>query len=164
MTIDPRVSALCAEYGIVIVDGRSYPGIRETRAVVTMHKILQAKGEDHFRMILSTVAETSNNAAYLDKYLLWTVSDLIETFQVLVETRTSEWLEVFDAAPVGELQYIARRLKHQRFALVGMLTERVVKHFGPTFDAPVSHAPKGQATVPLLPGQYELFDEKRTAA
>lgn len=162
--IDPRVSSLCAEYGLTIVDGRSYPGIRETRAVFTMEKILRVKGEDHFRLVLSTVAETNNNAAYLDKYLFHAVSDLVETFQALVETRTSEWLEVFDAAPVGELQYIARSLKHQRFALVGMLTERVVRHFGPTFDAPIRHDAKVQATVPLLPGQYELFDEKRTAA
>ncbi|MGN6779350.1 hypothetical protein [Rhizobium sp.] len=164
MTIDPRVSTLCAEYRIRIVDGRSYPGIRETRAVFTMDKILRLKGEEHFRMVLSTVAETENNSAYLDKFLFWAVSDLVDTFQELVETRTSEWLVVFDGAPVGELQYIARRLKHQRFALVGMLTERVVKHFGPTFDAPVRTEPKVQSTIPLLPGQYDLFEEKRTAA
>lgn len=162
--IDQRVSTLCQEYGITIVDGRAYPGIRETRAVVTMDRILSAKGEDHFRMVLSTVAETENNAAYLDKYLFWAISDLVETFVAIVEARTSEWLEVFDAAPVGELQYIARRLRHQRFALVGMLTERVVRHFGPTLDAPTSSGPRVQGTVPMLPGQFELFDEKRTAA
>lgn len=141
--IDPRVQALCSEYGITIVDGRSYPGIRETRAVTTMERILSSKGEDHFRMVLATVAETENNQGYLDKYLWWAVSDLVETFGEIVEQQTSEWLNAFDAAPVAELQYIARRLKHQRFALVGMLTERIVRRFGPNA------------------GQGDLFDDRR---
>jgi hypothetical protein len=144
--IDELVKSLCSEYGIRIVDGRSYPGIRETRAVTTMQKILNAKGEGHFRMVLSTVAETENNAAYLDKYLFWAVSDLVETFSHIIEAKPSEWLEAFDAAPVGELQYIARPLKHQRYALVGMLAERVMIKFGP-------HA-----------GQADLFDDRRKAA
>lgn len=144
--IDPRVSQLCDEYGIRIIDGRSYPGIRETRAVTTMDRILQAKGEDHFRMVLSTVAETENNAGYLDKYLWWAVSDLVEAFAHIIEARPTEWLEAFDAAPVGELQFIARPLKHQRYALVGMLAERVMIKFGP-------HA-----------GQADLFSDRRKVA
>jgi hypothetical protein len=143
---DDRVSQLCEEYGIRIVDGRSYPGIRETRAVTTMDKILRAKGEDHFRMVLSTLAETENNAGYLDKYLWWAVSDLVETFAHIIEAKPTEWLEAFDAAPVGELQYIARPLKHQRYALVGMLAERVMIKFGPNA------------------GQADLFDDRRKAA
>ncbi|WP_025199094.1 hypothetical protein [Brucella sp. BO2] len=146
MTVDPRIPDLCAEYGITIVDGRSYPGIRETRAVVTMSRIIQAKGEDHFRMVLSTVAETENNCGYIDKYLLWAVSDLVTVCNSIVENRPIEWLECFDAAPVAQLQYIARQLPHQRFALVGMLFERVVRRFGPNA------------------AQGDLFDEKRMAA
>lgn len=143
--IDPRVSTLCTEYGIVIVDGRAYPGIRETRAVVTMDRILSSKGEDHFRMVLSTVAETENNQGYIDKHLLWAVSDLVETYSLIVEEKTSEWLECFDAAPVGELQVVSKRLRHQRFALVGMIAERVVRRFGPNA------------------GQGDLFDDRRAA-
>lgn len=129
--IDQRVYSLCEEYGITIVDGRAYPGIRETRAVVTMDRILSAKGEDHFRMVLSTVAETENNAAYLDKYLFWAVSDLVDAYGRLIEEEPTKWLEMFDAAPVGELQVVARKLAHQRYAIVGMLAERVVRTFGP---------------------------------
>lgn len=143
--IDPRVSTLCQEYGITIVDGRAYPGIRETRAVVTMDRILIAKGEDHFRMVLSTVAETENNQGYIDKHLLWAVSDLVETYSLIVEEKPSEWLECFDAAPVGELQVVSKRLRHQRFALVGMIAERVVRRFGPNA------------------GQGDLFDDRRAA-
>lgn len=134
--IDPRVSTLCTEYGITIVDGRAYPSIRETRAVTTMERILNARGEDHFRMVLITLAETENNAAYLDKYLWWAVSDLVEVYSHLVEAQPSEWLKAFDAAPVGELQYIARPLKHQRYALVGMLAERITIAFGPRATQP----------------------------
>lgn len=140
---DPRVSSLCSEYQIRIVDGRAYPGIRETRAVTTMDRILNSKGEDHLRMVLSTVAETENNQGYIDKHLLWAVSDLVGACHSVVEARPIEWLECFDAAPVAELQYIAKRLPHQRFALVGMLYERVVRKFGPNA------------------AQGDLFDDRR---
>lgn len=159
--IDPRVPSLCDEYGLRIVDGRSYPGIRETRAVFTMDKILRLKGEGHFRMVLSTVAETENNAGEIDKYLLSAISDLVERFNFLIEARTSEWLMVFDAAPIGELQFIARKVRHQRFALVGMLTERIVRYFGPTFDTPSDHKPITKGAIPMIPGQFELFDERK---
>jgi len=129
--IDPRVSALCVEYGIEIIDGRAYPDIRQTRAVVTMERILRSRGEAHFRMVMSTVAETENNQGMIDQFLLWSVSDLIEACAKIVENQPSDWLEMFDAIPVGELQYIARNLKRQRSALVGMLFERVVRRFGP---------------------------------
>ncbi len=143
--IDPRVYSVCAEYSLKIVDGRSYPGIRETRAVFTMDKILRAKGEAHFRMVLSTVAETENNQGYIDKHLLWAVSDLVEAYSGIVEHQTSEWLECFDAAPVAELQVVAKSLPHQRFALVGMIAERIVRRFGPNA------------------GQGDLFDDRRAA-
>lgn len=143
--IDPRVYSICEEYGIRIVDGRSYPGIRETRAVVTLDRILASKGEDHFRYVLSTVAETENNQGYIDKHLLWAVSDLVEQYRHIVDAMPTEWLETFDRAPVGELQVVSKPLKHQRFALVGMLAERVVRRFGPNA------------------GQGDLFDERRAA-
>jgi hypothetical protein len=143
---DPRVSKLCEEYGIRIVDGRSYPGIRETRAVVTMERILLSKGEAHTRLVLSTVAETENNQAYIDKYLLWAVSDLVDAYRDIVERSASDWLSCFDKAPVAELQVVAKALPHQRYALVGMLAERVARQFGPNA------------------GQGELFDERRRPA
>jgi hypothetical protein len=144
--IDPRVISICQENRITIVDGRSYPGIRETRAVSTLDRILTSKGEDHFRMVLTTVAETDNNQGYIDKHLLWAVSDLVETYAAIVEAKTTEWLECFDAAPVGELQVVSKGLRHQRYALVGMIAERVVKQFGPNA------------------GQGDLFDDRRRRA
>lgn len=143
--IDQRVYSICEEYGLRIVDGRSYPGIRETRAVGTLDKILTAGGEDHFRLVISTVVETENNQGYIDKYLLFAVSDLVEKFRAIIEATPTEWLECFDRAPVGELQVVAKGIGNQRISLVAMLSERVVRRFGPNA------------------GQGDLFDERRAA-
>ncbi len=97
-------------------------------------------------MVLSTVAETENNQGYIDKHLLWAVSDLVEAYREIVEYQTTDWLECFDAAPVAELQVVAKSLAHQRFALVGMIAERIVRRFGPNA------------------GQGDLFDDRRSAA
>lgn len=144
--IDQRVYDVCEEFGVTIVDGRSYPGIRETRAIATMDKILQKPGYDHFRIVMMTVAETENNQGYIDKYLLLAVSDLVERYRHIVEAKPTDWLECFDAAPVAELQVVAKGLQHQRYALVGMLAERIVRRFGPNA------------------AQGDLFDERRKAA
>ncbi|MCJ8521836.1 hypothetical protein ABID21_005007 [Pseudorhizobium tarimense] len=59
--IDARVYSICEEYGIEVIDGRAYPDVRQTRAVATMDRILRNRGEAHFRMVMSTLAETENN-------------------------------------------------------------------------------------------------------
>jgi hypothetical protein len=146
--IDQRVYEVCEEFGVTIVDARAYPDIRETRAVATMDRILRNRGLDHFRMVMMTLAETSNNQGSLDEYLFWAVSDLVEACKGIIEAEPTKWLEVFDAAPVGELQYIARDLcgiTHQRHAIAGMIYERIVRVFGPNA------------------AQGDLFDDRRTA-
>jgi hypothetical protein len=120
---EARVISICAEYGIEIVDGRAYPGIRQTRAVVTMERILRKNGEDHFRMVMSTIAETENNQGQIDEYLLWAVSDLVRAATALSKKGPRNGFECFDAPPVEQLQFIARDLcgiTHQRHALAGM--------------------------------------------
>lgn len=147
--IDQRVYSICEEYGIEVVDGRAYPDVKQTRAVATMDRILRNRGEDHFRMVMSTLAETENNQGQLDEYLWWAVSDLVEACKEIIEAEPTKWLEVFDATPVGQIQFIARDLSgitHQRHALAGMLYERVVKAFGPSANQP------------------DLFDERRRSA
>lgn len=147
--IDSRVHSIATEYGIEIIDARAYPDIRQTRAVATMDRILRNRGEDHFRIVMSTLAETNNNQGSLDEYLFWAVSDLVEACKGIIEAEPTRWLEVFDAAPVGELQYIARDLSgitHQRHAIAGMLYERIVRAFGPNAAQP------------------DLFDERRRSA
>lgn len=137
--IDPRVYTICQEYNVEIVDGRAYPGIRQTRAVATLDRVLRKNGEDHFRMVMSTIAETNNNQGQIDEYLLWAVSDLVESCRGIIEQSPTEWLECFDATPVGELQYIVRDLSgitEQRHALAGLLYERIVRVFGPNAAQP----------------------------
>ena len=134
-----RVSRLCAEFGVRIVDKHRYPGIGETRAVATLDRIIARHGEDHARLVLSTLAETANNKACLDEVALWSVSDLIRASPEIVEARMSDWLDMFDAIPVGELQFICRDLvgiTPQRHALSGMIYERVVRRFGPRHMQP----------------------------
>ncbi|MDO9417014.1 hypothetical protein [Pararhizobium sp.] len=148
MQVDPRVERICTEYGIRIVDARRYPEIGETRAVATMDRILKNFGEDHFRMVLTTLAETSNNKALLDEYGLWMASDMVMACRGIVEANTSDWLELWDALPLGQLQFIAQELSGicpQRHVLSGMVYERVFRRFGPNA------------------AQTDLFDDRRQA-
>lgn len=132
--IDPRVQALCDEFEIRIVGRHRYPDIGETRAVETLRLIIERWGMDHARMVMTTLAETSNNKACLDEVGFWMASDMVRACRRLVEERPSEWLETWDAIPVGELQFIAQELRgyvKQRHALGGMVFERIYKRFGP---------------------------------
>lgn len=147
---DPRVVSICDEFGITIIGRGRYPNPGETRAADTMHRIMKAYGEAHLRLVLTTLAETSNNKACIDKTSLWCISDLIRAFPHLVEHHTSAWLECFDAMPLGELMFLnnqcLRGHAHLRHSLSGMLTERIYRRFGP------------------LSVQPDLFDDRRRVA
>jgi len=95
-------------------------------------------------MVLSTLAETGNNKALLDIVGLWMASDMIRACRGVVEARAGEWLDVWDQMPVGQLQFVCRDLRgiiSQRYALGGMVYERLYRRFGPA--------------------QMELFDDRR---
>ncbi|MBD8556315.1 hypothetical protein IFT84_17545 [Rhizobium sp. CFBP 8762] len=132
--VDARVYQISHEYGVRIIDKQRYPELGETRALATLDRILKHYGEDHFRMVLSTLAETENNKACLDETAWWCVSDLIRAFPDLVEKRPSEWLECWDKMPVGELMFVNQNLSgvvKLRHSLAGMLAERIIKRMGP---------------------------------
>lgn len=144
--INPAVSRICEEYNIAIISGDRIPDIRETRACATLGKLLDKYGEDHFRLVMSTIAETSNNQGHIDEYLIWAVSDLVRSCRSIIEEKPTEWLALWDRIEVGKLQYYARDLvgiSRQRDVLCGMFYERIVRAFGP-----------GAA-------QPDLFDERR---
>lgn len=148
MTVDPRVYSICAEYGIKIVDAHRYPDIGETRAVATLDRILRNYGEGHFRLVMTTLAETSNNRAYLDEYSWWMTSDMVIANRGLIERDPSAWLELWDAIPLGRLQFMMNDLSGvvpQRHALSGVVFERIYRRFGPNAD------------------QLDLLDDRRTA-
>lgn len=142
----PHVEAICGEFGVRIIDKQRYPEPGETRAVETLARIMRRHGEGHLRLVLTTLAETENNKGLLDEVLLWATSDLVRACGNIVETRAGDWLTCWDAMPVGELQFVTQELSGtipQRYALAGMLYERIIRVFGP-----------GAA-------QPDLFDDRR---
>lgn len=141
------VHQICAEFGITIIDGHRYPELGETRALVTLERIMRRHGEGHLRLVLSTLAETANNKVLLDEVGLWMASDMIRACASIVERRAADWLQAWDQMPVGELQFVCQDLRGvipQRYALAGMVFERLYRRFGP--DA----------------AQFELFDDRRS--
>ena len=134
-----QVHDLCGEFGIKIIEGTNYPELGETRAIVTLVHIMRHYGEGHLRLVLTTLFETANNKALLDSVGLWMTSDLIRAYSNVVEHRADDWLQTWDAMPVGELQFICQELRgivRQRHALGGMVHERLYRRFGPNADQP----------------------------
>ena len=123
--INPAIASICAEKGVTIIDGHAYPEIGETRAVATMTRIYEKYGEAHFRLVMSTVAETANNLNCLEAAFFWAVSDLVLDCGAMIERDASRWLSVFDNAPVDQMLWILRGKKEQRHMLRGMLFERI---------------------------------------
>jgi hypothetical protein len=138
---DPHVQDLCHEFNVPIVGRHQYPMPGETRAVETIARIWRRYGEDHIRMVMTTLRETANNQALLDEVGLWMASDMV---RVRGEKNIdSAWLELWDRIEVGRLQFICQSLAGvvpQRYALGGMVYERIHKAFGD--------------------GQADLFDER----
>lgn len=129
------VHRLCGEFGIRIIDRHRYPDIGETRAVETMARILRRYGENHLRLVLTTLAETANNKALLDEAGLWMASDMVRARGA--DRIDEAWLKLWDRMPVGELQFMCQELSGivpQRYALGGMVYERVYREFGPGAD------------------------------
>lgn len=122
--IDPRVKSLCDEFGIEVIKGTSYPKIGQTRAHGTIRNMIDTLGMDHARMVLMTLAETTNNKALLDEVGLWMASDMIKRFGPEIEDNASVWLDTWDRMPIGFLQSRAHELRGSvkpRFALGGMV-------------------------------------------
>ena len=131
--IDPRVQALCDEYGVEIIDKSRYPEPGQTRAVGTLSKIITRHGIEHARLVMTTLAETENNKAALDAAAFGAASDLIRAKPEWVED-ASKWLQVWDRCPVGELQALTHDLRghvSMRGALAGLIYERLWRAYGP---------------------------------
>ncbi|ASY62504.1 hypothetical protein SJ05684_c10460 [Sinorhizobium sojae CCBAU 05684] len=131
--IDPRVKALCEEVGIECIESTAYPRIGQTRATNTIRRIIERYGEEHARLVLTTLAETENNKAAVDEVGLWMASDMVRVFHAEIEQDASLWLSLWDRMPIGYLQYLAQGLRgtvKQRDALSGMVYERLRRVYG----------------------------------
>lgn len=149
----PEAETLLAEFGIRIVPANVVPGPGETRAVANLQRIIDKRGMDHGRMVVMTLAETANSRAHINESALWAVSDLIllaeKNFPHLVTTDVDAWFQFFDGLPLGWLQFWSIDMDGivpKRFALVGMVYERMKRVFGP------------------LHRQPDLLDDRRGAA
>ncbi|WP_144378505.1 hypothetical protein [Mesorhizobium amorphae] len=145
--IDTRVKSLCDEFSVEIIGKSQYPGPGQTRAVGTLRKMIDRTDMEHARLVLSTLAETTNNKACLDREAFGAVSGLILARPDEVE-QASKWLAVFDAMPLGEMQAITQDLRGffpLNAVLAGMIYERIWRAFGPRSIQP------------------DLYDERRRA-
>lgn len=144
--------AIFAEYGIAVVPAHVMPAVGQTRAIVTLERIINRHGDDHARFVVMTLAETANNKGFIDETSLWVVSDMIraaeKNFPDLVTNNVTAWFSFFDTLPLGWLQYWALDLDgvvSKRHALVGMLYERLKRTFG------------------AMAKQPDLLDDRRSA-
>jgi len=137
MTNHPRAEAIFAEHGIAVVPAHVMPAVGQTRAIVTLERIINRHGDDHARFVVMTLAETANNKGFIDETSLWVVSDMIraaeKNFPDLVTNNVTAWFSFFDSLPMGWLQLWALDLDgvvSKRHAIDGMVYERMKRIFG----------------------------------
>jgi hypothetical protein len=119
--------------GIEAIEGTAYPRLGQTRAINTIRRIIDRYGEEHMRLVLRTLADTSNNKAVVDEIGLWMCSDMVMAFRDEIERDASLWLSVWDKIPVGYLHYVSQGLRgtvKRRDALSGMVYERLRRVYG----------------------------------
>jgi hypothetical protein len=133
----PEAEAIFNEFEIEVVPKNVLPGLGQTRAVGTLHRILKRHGEPHARFVVMSLADAANNKAALDETGLWACSDIILAFRKnypdLMENDVERFLRFLDSVPVGVLQYWCFGLDgvtNKRSALVGQIWERAVRTFG----------------------------------
>ncbi len=121
---EAAVRSICAEFEIEIIPSNEYPKPGQTRCMATMCRILQHHGEWHLRLVISTLAETKGNQGLINEVSLWAVSDLSLACAGWIEEHAGEWLEAWDAIPLGWMMWRCQELVpiiKQRHALVGMM-------------------------------------------
>lgn len=148
MIIPAHIEALCREFGIEIIDRNKYPEPGQTRAVETMARIYRRHGEGHLRIVLMTLMQAGNHKILLDEVGLWMTSDMVLKCRDLIEREAGAWLELWDHIPGADLQFVCQELSGyipQRYALGGMIYERIYRRFGENAD------------------QLDLLDDRRRA-
>lgn len=141
--IDQRVQAICDEYGIRIVPANVAPRIGETRAPKTIQRIIKRHGIERARFVVGTLADTANNRICLDETVMWAVNDMVtaaeKNFPSIVTDNVEAWFKFFDTLPLGVLQFWTTDLEgviSKRYALGGMLYERMRRRFGDLAQQP----------------------------
>jgi hypothetical protein len=103
----PELTSLLAELEITVIDLQRYRGPGATMATACLESILQQYGYAHLKMVLMSIAETSNNKRELVAPVLWAVSDLIRAHPAWAE-RATDWFDAFDRVDIRQLRAFAR--------------------------------------------------------
>lgn len=137
--IDPRVQALCDEFGIEIIGKSRYPAVGQTRALSTIRKMIDRHGIDVARIVFQTLTETANNKKSLEAETIGATLDLLVACRRHYEEDPEKWFRVWDACPVSGLQAVAHDLRGSvplRHALAGLIYERIWRAYGPLSTQP----------------------------
>jgi hypothetical protein len=108
MTLE--LTGLLDELDIKVVGLQRYRGPTETMAVGSLERILKQHGYAHLKMVLMSIAETSNNKRELVAPVIWAISDLIRAHPAWAD-RASEWFEAFDRVDIRQLRVFAKQNK-----------------------------------------------------
>jgi hypothetical protein len=103
----PKLTSLLEELEIKVVDLQRYRGPTETMAVGSLERIPKQYGYAHLKMVLMSIAETSNNKRELVAPVIWAISDLIRAHPEWAD-RVSDWLAAFDKVDICQLRAFAR--------------------------------------------------------
>lgn len=96
--------------------------------MASIRKMIDRRGIEHARVVMSTLTETANNKASLEAECIGAASDLLLACQHLQEADPEKWFQVRDQCPVDELQAVAHDLRGRvplRAALAGLIYERI---------------------------------------
>ncbi len=119
---EPDARRLCAEFEIEVIPANEMPVPGQTRAIGTICRIMAKHGEQHTRLVLSTLAETKNNQGLITETSLWAVSDLVQSCSEWIDRELSSWYAAWDAIPLGYVLWHVQELSgksHMRHALAG---------------------------------------------
>jgi hypothetical protein len=103
----PELTNLLAELEITVIDLQRYRGPGATMALACIESIFQKYGYSHTKLVLMTIAETSNNKRELVAPVIWAISDLIRAHPAWAK-RATDWYDAFDRVDIRQLRAFAR--------------------------------------------------------
>lgn len=132
-----QARAILSEFGVTVVPASAHLKPGQTKSVVSLQKIVRARGFDHARFVVMMWKETNLRMVGMDASTLWAVSDTLKAIERnypdLVNNRMDDLFAFFDGLPVGWLQTWVRDLDGivpRRAAMSGMIYERAKRKFG----------------------------------
>ena len=132
-----QANAILREYGVTVVPAQAHLRPGQTKSVISLQKIVRARGFDHARFVVMLWRETMIRQVPMDAATMWAVSDTLKAiernFPDLVDNRMDDLFAFFDGLPLGWMRDWVRDLDGivpRRAAVAGMIYERVKRKFG----------------------------------